>query len=467
MSKKKNSQGSHHKSATRRQVLKGTVAAAGAAAGLIGSGKMVWGQSEAPAVKKPVKLVQWDSNPRDYRTRHYQLTAEKFQKENPNVEIEYVAVPIANYQQKLLSAITAGTAPAVFDMWYSWAAQYVGLNSLLSLEPYLADWPRLNEFVPANLRASRFVDDTAYVMAADLFLQGTHYRKDLVEAAGLPDPRELDEQGKWDWDAFSRTAQALHKPDENIFGVSMRGGIGADFTIFNMMISATGGRWFDDNNQCLLGSPEAIAALKWYSGLATDLNVVQPSAATDGFREFTSLFYSGNAGMMIHNDDGINALPRLGPEKYQTAQMPASPAGVYMGLVGYGLSVNSKTPHPDVAAEYAIYFVENYREINSEARLEITGKPDEVIPIAPMVTDRDHPILQSALYDPFYDAVTNHPEKTFVNPYWLPDYAGLTEQMVVSDFQRILTGGMTPEEAGEKWASAFTQAQREYLERRG
>ena len=416
----------------------------------------------APVAAAPIKLIQWDSNPTEYRTNAYKLAAAGFKQLFPNVTVEYVPVPIANYQEKLQAAIAAGTPPDVGDMWFNWMARYVAQKALRELDPYLPLWKKLNDYSPAHLKLSRVVDNKTYVLAWDLFLQGSHYRKDLVKEAGLEDPRELDKQGKWDWAAFSKVAKALNKPEKNIFGVSMRGGIGGDFTIFNMMISATKGKWFDDKGNCMLNSPEALAALEWYSGLATELKVAQPSAATDGFQEFTNYFYKGNAGMMIHNDDGINGLIQLGRDKYGSAQMPAGPAGTYMGLVGFGESVFAASKSPETAAQYVFHFTETVVTRELEGRKQ-AGQKVEVMPNAPMISDLKNPLLRDPLYEAFYDIPNKTPERTFVNPFWLADYDGITGQMVVPDFQKILTGKMKPKEAADRWADAFTKAQKEYL----
>lgn len=418
--------------------------------------------TSAPVAVAPVKLIHWDSNPNSYRTKAYKLAGEWFNRQFTNVTVEYVPVPVANYQEKLQAAIAAGNPPDVGDMWFNWMARYVSQKALLDLEPYLPSWKKLNDFSPSHLKLSRVVDNKMYVVAHDIFLQGTHYRKDLVKEAGLEDPRELDKQGKWDWAAFSKVAKALNKPDKNVFGVSMRGGIGGDFTIFNMMISATKGKWFDDKGNCTLNSPEALSALEWYSGLATDLKVAQPSAATDGFQEFTNYFYKGNAGMMIHNDDGINGLIQLGPEKYASAQMPASPVGTYMGMVGYGAAAFAATKNPQIAAQFAFYFVETAVERETEGRKQ-DGQKVEVMPLAPMISDLKNPLLSNPLYEAFYDIPNKAPERSFVNPFWLADYDGITAQMVVPDFQKILTGKMKAKEAADRWAEAFTKAQKEYL----
>lgn len=419
----------------------------------------------APAVARTIRLVQWDSNPNPLRTASYRIAAEKFRRLEPNVEVEYVPTPIQTYQPRLIAALTARTAPDVVDMQFNWIAQFVGMRALVSLEPYLRAWPRLGDFLPANLTASRVVGNEAFFVAGDLFLQGTHYRRDLVQAAGIEDPRALSDRGAWTLEAFARTAQALHNPAANMYGLSLRGGDGADFTIFNLMVAANRGRWFDANGNCLLNTPAAVNVLEWYARLATDLRVAQPSAPTDGFREFTSNFYRGGAAMMIHNDDGLNALPLLGRERYQSARFPAGPEGVYIGMIGVGPAVTRDSREPELAARYALHFVETWAENHVDA-LIAEGRSERIIPVAPMRQDLESEFLRDPVYAPFYDVLVREPERAFVSPYWLPDFNGIAAQTVVPDFQRILGGRLTPRAAADRWAAAFTRAQQAFAQRR-
>lgn len=441
---------------SRRDVL------AGVAALTTASGGTAMAQ---PAVARTVKLVQWDSNPNPVRTASYRIAAQKFRRVEANVEIEYVPTPIANYQPRLIAALQARTAPDVVDMQFNWIAQFVGMRALVSLEPYLRNWAALGDFLPANLAASRIAGGEAFFLAGDLFLQGTHYRRDLVQAAGIPDPRALSDRGGWTLEAFARTAQALNNPAANMYGMSMRGGDGADFTIFNLMVAANQGKWFDDRGNCLLNSPAAVGVLEWYAALATDLKVVQPSAVTDGFREFTTNFYRGGAATMIHNDDGVNALGILGRERYGTARFPAGPAGTYIGMIGVGPAVTRDCREPELAARYACHFVETWPDNHLEAS-HAEGRTDSAITMAPMRRHIAEYIERDPIYAPFYDILVREPERTFVSPYWLPDFNGLTSQTVVPDFQRIITGRMTARAAADRWATAFTRAQQTFQQRR-
>ncbi|MBM3458546.1 MAG: extracellular solute-binding protein [Armatimonadetes bacterium] len=67
-----------------------------------------------------------------------------------------------------------------------------------------------------------------------------YYNQDLFRAAGLPDPYELNRQGKWDWPAFVHAAETLTRRDAadrpQQFGTTS-----ATFPLFSSVIWNHGG----------------------------------------------------------------------------------------------------------------------------------------------------------------------------------------------------------------------------------
>jgi ABC-type glycerol-3-phosphate transport system substrate-binding protein len=373
--------------------------------------------------------------------------------------IDYVPVGIAGYVDRILSAHAAGSPPDVIDVWPSWITRLTGARALLDLEPALAEWPRRPDYHPANLRLSRAVGGVARCLILDLFLQGTHYRRDLTSAAGLPDPRELDVAGRWDGHALAQTARALHRPESGVCGISLRGGQGCELTLFNLMLSATHGRFFDETGRCLLDAAPAVDALAWYASLATELKVCQPTAATDGYQEFMGLFYRGGAALALHGDDGINALSELGRSRYGTARLPAlTDAGVHLALAGFGPGVIASSRHADLATRFACFFVENYSQLYLDAAAALSRQ--SVIVGAPMITDLRRQETADPLYTPFFRETLGDTKRLFLPPYDLPNFDQIVTGEVEPAFRAVLQGRLTPADAARRWAAVFTRARR-------
>jgi sorbitol/mannitol transport system substrate-binding protein len=84
----------------------------------------------------------------------------------------------------------------------------------------------------------------------------TFYRTDPSRAAGLtmPERPTFEELGTF--------ARALHKPEEEIYGIALRGlpGWGQQLAVITCIINAYGGRWFNENWESQLGSEKSRAA---------------------------------------------------------------------------------------------------------------------------------------------------------------------------------------------------------------
>jgi len=340
------------------------------------------------------KLTYWDSNPNPGRTEGFTLAGQNFCRSR-ELEFEYVPVGIQGYADKVLSAWREGEGPAVVDMWPMWINTLKEL--LLPLDPWVSSWDAGHRYEPWHRKLSQVVDGKFWFLACDLFIQGTHYRKDLVSEAGLEDPRKLDLRGEWTWDVFESYVRRLHGIRQGVSGISLRGGQGAGLTALNLMLSATGGRYRPWDGSSSEDKDSATAVLKQYTHLAHSPRCSQTDPHQCGYREFAWNFYEGGAAFMLHNDDAVKAAQNryLGREGYGTCRLPAPVGQAWNGLAGFGVAACKDHPHSDIAAEYILSFVENYgRTLNQGTKA--TGEEvlfeDYCYPMLPY-TEKRNPLV--------------------------------------------------------------------------
>ena len=77
----------------------------------------------------------------------------QFEGENPGVKVRWVDVPWADMQSKILTAVSAGTAPDVVNLNPDFAAQLAGRNAWLELDDRVSDAERAN-YLPKIWQAS-------------------------------------------------------------------------------------------------------------------------------------------------------------------------------------------------------------------------------------------------------------------------------------------------------------------------
>lgn len=146
------------------------------------------------------------------------------------------------------------------------------------------------------------------------------YRKDLFEKAKLNPPTTLEE--------LEAAAKILNNPSADIYGIVSRGQRGAAVTQFSSYLYNFGGD-FIKNGKCVIDSPEAIKAFKFYGKMLHDYG--PPGVTNMGWPQAQALFASGKAAMWT--DASVLITGIIAPDKSKVADVvgvapfPAGPAG--------------------------------------------------------------------------------------------------------------------------------------------
>lgn len=122
----------------------------------------------------------------------------------------------------------------------------------------------------------------------------TFYRTDLFEAAGVEVPTE-----QVTYTEFAEMAAKLHDPDNGVYGTCQRGkaGWGENMAFVGTVANAFGGRWFDEEWNPQLDSPEWNAAINYYVDLMTESG--PPGSSANGHNENRALFKDGKCATWV------------------------------------------------------------------------------------------------------------------------------------------------------------------------
>ncbi len=122
----------------------------------------------------------------------------------------------------------------------------------------------------------------------------TFYRTDVFEAAGIEMPSE-----QITYTEFAELAAAVHDPDNGMYGTCQRGkaGWGENMAFVGTVANAFGARWFDEDWNPQLDSPEWNAAVTYYVDLMLDSG--PPGASANGHNENRALFKDGKCATWV------------------------------------------------------------------------------------------------------------------------------------------------------------------------
>lgn len=209
---------------------------------------------------------------------------------------------------------------------------YNQLNSYINKKDPAWNW---NDY-PSSAVQAVTINKKIYAVPLVTEWQVVFYRKDLFEKAKIAPPTTLEE--------LEAAAKALHNPEEEMYGIVSRGQRAAAVTQFSSYLYAFGGD-FIKNGRCVLDTPNAIRAFKYYGKLLH--NYGPPGVTNMSWPQAQALFASGKAAMWTDASVLIAGLlndKSKVANKIGVAVFPAGPAGSHPFMViPWALSMSNQS----------------------------------------------------------------------------------------------------------------------------
>ena len=282
--------------------MKTTLRALAGAALLFGSGQAM------AATELTIATVNNDD-----MVRMQKLT-DDFAKANPDITLNWVTLEENVLRQKVTTDIA--TKGGQYDIMtignYEvpiWAKQ----GWLAPLDNLGADYDQA-DLLPAIANSLSF-DGKLYAVPFYGESWMIHYRKDLMDKAGLTMPESPT------WEFIKQAGDAMTDRANGVNGVCFRGkaGWGENMAFLTSLANSFGARYFDDKWHPQFDSPEWKSATQFYVDI---MKADGPAGASaNGYNENLTLFQQGKCGMWIDATVAASALsnpaqstvPRMSP----------------------------------------------------------------------------------------------------------------------------------------------------------
>lgn len=347
----------------------------------------------------------------------------KFQKQNPDVEIKLQQLSWDYGFDKIVLSIAANNAPDICELGTDWVPKFSSSGVLLDVTDQMADIKDqylLWEAVTYNNR-----------LYGAPWLAGTRvlfYNRDLFFKAGL-DP----DRPPTTWDELLYTAKKIRELGPDIYGFGIFAA--EPYAPWQEFLPFAWGNNGDvlssDMTKCILNSAACVEAMEFYSKL-------KPYSMIDRQPQVNMFFAKGNVGMQMSGfwnftliprqnpslNFGVALLPKPGPEKGFSAAF----AGGEMFVV----LKNSK--HPKEAIKLIKFLLEE------ENALEIVKVQHNVVPT-----------YKASINHPYYQT---HPNEriffqqmlTAVAPPNHPSWVSIQEE-ITNAIEKVVVGTTAPKKA--------------------
>jgi len=327
------------------------------------------------------------------------------------IKLNYTMFEEAQLREK--TTIDYITKTGIYDLAMSdpaYMSSYAKAGVVEDLRPYLNN-PQLTDkewFDPDDFPQGFKDMGTFYGILAGwpMHLSGQmlYWNKKYFEKYGL-DP----ERGPRNMDELRDFAKKCHHPEDGVYGIALRGlrGDGLNVFAWSSFMRAFGGRWFDENWNPQLDSPEVIKSIQFYSDLLKDYG--PPGVANWEWSKIMTAMAEGTIAITV--DAPTFSYVIEDPEKSKT-----------VGEWGYG--PNPAGPKKQVMTPFSWYLTIN----KSSKRKEATWLFIQFIMSKPVQVAIGGPIIAtgrlSAIADPAFEKG---------NP-WLPAWReAITENAQYAD----------------------------------
>lgn len=404
----------------------------------------------AAETAEQVEITYWDQNASETRTEIYTYLIEEFEKENPDIKVNFVPIPASDAKAKYDVAIQSNTAPDCGGVSQYWMSDFIVQDALVALDDYIAEWDDAEYLLDMYQESIRDMapDGKTYALANTVTLPTVWINNQILENAGAELPTN--------WMEVCELATALTDTENNVYGFSIRGGAGSSQQFEQMMYMHSGiEEMFDENGNSTVNDPAHVELLEAFAAL---YNTATPeSDLTNGYAEMVAAFDSGTAAMIFHNLGSYGEHAKtLGAGNFTALTTLESVKGT-QAIISNGATCNAvfkDSKNPEAAFRFIAFLNEH---------MACSYFSEQIGQI---------PCNEEALQDDWVDEVTHMKDAaeailsgncTLITlPINVTGYYDLHNNELVQGFQQVLLGEMSAQDYLDGWAESMTNLKQEY-----
>ncbi|MDT0681274.1 extracellular solute-binding protein [Roseicyclus sp. F158] len=265
----------------------------------------------------------------DTRVEAMDQLIENFEEANPDITVEQVTFPYADYQTRIVAANMARKGPDVMQLFYGWADKFIEGNLIQPLPEDTFPAAQIEEeFFPIVSAMQR--DGEYYGLPTAVRSLALFWNKDLFEEAGIDGPPEtLDELVEYG----KKLAVKNDAGNFETVGLTLDMA-GQDHQWWReVLVRQMGGVPYNDDYSQVTYDDDAAGAeaLEFYTNLQTEHGI----GAAGFMDEGQAAFRAGRAAMTIDGTFRLGSFNSIEDFEWGVAELPANEEGVQSNYASY------------------------------------------------------------------------------------------------------------------------------------
>ena len=220
---------------------------------------------------------------------------------NPDTTVKWDDVPWDAMQSKILTSISAKTAPDVVNLNPNFASQLAGKNAWLDLNSKVS--PEIQKQYLPKIWQANTLNNLSFGIPWYLTTRVTIYNQDLLKKAGITTPPATYEE-------LAKVAKAVKdKTGKYAFFITFSPGHSGE--VLESLVQM-GVKLVDEQGKAAFDTPEGLAAFKYWVDLYQQ-GLLPPEVLTQGHRHGVELYQSGSTALLSSGAEFLKTIEKNAP----------------------------------------------------------------------------------------------------------------------------------------------------------
>jgi putative chitobiose transport system substrate-binding protein len=276
-----------------------------------------------------------------------------YEAQNPGITVRWVDVPWADMQSKILTAVTAGTAPDVVNLNPDFAAQLASRNAWLPLDGRVSEADR-QVYLP-NIWQANTLNGQSFGIPWYLTTNVTLHNQELLEAAGVTPPTTYTELAQVARQVRDRTGKYAYfttfVPEDSADVLQSFVQMGVDLV--------------DDQGQAAFDTAAGRAVFQYWTDLYRE-GLLPQEVLTQGHRRAIELYQAGEVALL---STGAEFFPTIAANAPDIAAVTGSGPQITgdtgkTNVAVMNLVIPAATDVPEAAVDFALYLTNDANQLS-------------------------------------------------------------------------------------------------------
>ncbi len=299
----------------------------------------------SPVPSATPEIEFWTMQLQPKFTDYFNKLIATFETENKGIKVRWVDVPWAAMENKILTAVSAKTAPDVVNLNPGFASQLASRNAWLALDTKVPEAVR-KEYLPKIWQDST-LNNQSFGIPWYLTSRVTIYNKDLLKQSGVSKPpatyAELAQVAKQIKDKTGKYAFFITLVPED------SGEVLESFVQMGVDL-------VDAQGKAAFNTPQGKAAFQYWVDFYKQ-GLMPKEALTQGHRRAIELYQAGETAMLSSGAEFMETIAKNAPTIAQASAAAPQITGETgkKNVAVMNLVIPRDTPNPDAALKFALF----------------------------------------------------------------------------------------------------------------